>query len=229
MARRARTPRQSDGEAAVPGVPDAPDASAGRSLTQRGVRTRARLLTAAREVFSQVGFSDVRVTDITTRAGVASGTFYTYFDSKEAVFREVAGQVLAEMQIDPRGDPDNTARDPVRDLEYGTRCYFACIRRNARIARSIEEMHMREPGLGSERREILVRGVKQVERWIRMLQRRGICDPKVEPWPTALALHAMTVSTAYDHLVHRDAPEETDTLVQATTNIWRSTVGLKHQ
>jgi hypothetical protein len=37
----------------------------------------------------------------------------------------------------------------------------------------------------------------------------------------------MNVSVAYDHLVYRDAPEETETLVQATTRIWCATVGLK--
>ena len=76
------------------------------------------------------------------------------------------------------------------------------------------------------RRDTLIVGVKRVERWIRALQERGTCDPALEPWPTALALHAMNVSVAYDHLVHRDAPEETDALVRATTRIWCATVGL---
>ena len=100
------------------------------------------------------------------------------------------------------------------------------MRRNARIARSIEEIHNREAGVGTSRRTTLVRGVKRIERWIRRLQEKGQCDPGLEPWPTALALHAMNVSVAYDHLVHRDAPEETEALVQATTRIWCATVGL---
>src|SRR5262245_32537914 len=71
--------------------PDADSAPAGTaSLTPRGHRTRSKLLVAAREIFSRTGFFEVRITDITARAGVASGTFYTYFDSKEELFREVA-------------------------------------------------------------------------------------------------------------------------------------------
>jgi hypothetical protein len=70
-------------------------------------------------------------------------------------------------------------------------------------------------------------GVKRIERWIKRLQEQGICDPKLEAWPTAQALHAMQVSVAYDHLVHRDAPEETEMLLAATIRIWRAALGLK--
>ena len=212
----------------APAAPlDAVGSEAARALTRRGLITREKLVVAARAVFAEVAFSEVRITDITERAGVASGTFYSYFDSKEAVFREIAGQVLAEMQMDQRGAPDNPLRDPVRDLEFGIRRYFEVIRRNARIARSMEELHTREPGLGGIRRKTLLRGVKQIERWIRKLQERGICERNLDTWSTAMALHAMTVSIAYDHLVHRDAPEETERLVQATTRIWRAAVGLE--
>ena len=194
--------------------------------TQRGRNTRAKLLAAAREVFSRVGFSDVRITDITAAAGVASGTFYTYFDSKEEIFREVAAQALAEMSAAPRRPPDDTERDPARQMEAATRRYFESVRRNARIAHSVEEIQAREPGVRDARREILIVGVKRIERWILRLQRDGTCDPRVDAWSTALALHAMNVSVAYDHLVHRDAPEETEVLLKATMRIWCATLGL---
>jgi AcrR family transcriptional regulator len=201
---------------------------ADEALTRRGRRTRAKLVSSAHDIFLRVAFDEVRITDITKRAGVASGTFYTYFDSKEEIFREVAAQAISEMSESVRRDPatQNTERNPVRDIEQATRRYFECVRKNARIARSIEEMQRREPGVGTVRRDTLIVGVKRVERWIRALQERGICDPKLEPWPTALALHAMNVSVAYDHLVHRDAPDESEALVRATTRIWCATVGL---
>lgn len=55
---------------------------------------RADLLTAAAELFSGRGFSDVAVSDITSRAGVAAGTFYRYFPSKEDVITELRRDVL---------------------------------------------------------------------------------------------------------------------------------------
>ena len=41
-------------------------------------------------MFEERGFLDTRVADIVAAAGVAQGTFCSYFDSKEAAFTEVA-------------------------------------------------------------------------------------------------------------------------------------------
>jgi AcrR family transcriptional regulator len=59
--------------------------------------TRERLLRASREVFERDGYINARVADIVLGAGVAHGTFYTYFDSKEDVFKVVAGLVVEEV------------------------------------------------------------------------------------------------------------------------------------
>ena len=57
--------------------------------TARGERTLRKILDAALEEFGEKGFGDGSIVGITSRARVALGTFYTYFDSKEAVFRAV--------------------------------------------------------------------------------------------------------------------------------------------
>jgi AcrR family transcriptional regulator len=225
MARANRATRRTGQPSPPPRLPGRPTDLA--PVTQRGRNTRAKLVVAAREVFSRVGFSEVRITDITAEAGVASGTFYTYFDSKEEIFREVAAQALAEMSAAHRRPPGETERDPALQIEAATRRYFEVVRRNGRIAHSIEEIQAREPGVGRVRRDTLIVGVKRIERWIRALQSAGICPAQVAPWPTAQALHAMNVSVAYDHLVHRNAPEETEVLLRATTRIWCATLGLR--
>ena len=65
--------------------------------TPRGERTLRKILDAARDEFGERGFSESSIAVITQRAGVALGTFYTYFDSKEAVFqalvRDMSDQV----------------------------------------------------------------------------------------------------------------------------------------
>lgn len=65
--------------------------------TARGQRTLRKILDAALEEFGEKGFSEGSIVGITGRARVALGTFYTYFDSKEAVFqelvRDMSGQV----------------------------------------------------------------------------------------------------------------------------------------
>jgi len=55
--------------------------------TARGKRTREKLLQAAEIEFGEKGFHEAAVAGITYRAGVALGTFYTYFESKEEIFQ----------------------------------------------------------------------------------------------------------------------------------------------
>jgi AcrR family transcriptional regulator len=55
--------------------------------TTRGKQTREKLLRAAEAEFGEKGFHAVGINDITRRAGVALGTFYVYFESKEEIFR----------------------------------------------------------------------------------------------------------------------------------------------
>ena len=66
--------------------------------TARGERTLRKILDAALEEFGEKGFADGSIVGITTRARVALGTFYTYFDSKEAVFRELVRDMSAQVR-----------------------------------------------------------------------------------------------------------------------------------
>ncbi len=55
--------------------------------TERGRRTLRKLLDASAIEFGEKGFHEASVSSITRRAGIALGSFYTYFDSKDALFR----------------------------------------------------------------------------------------------------------------------------------------------
>jgi AcrR family transcriptional regulator len=64
-----------------------PPAGEGKApRTARGEKTMRKILDASLDEFGERGFGDSSIVGITTRAKVALGTFYTYFDSKEAVF-----------------------------------------------------------------------------------------------------------------------------------------------
>ena len=75
--------------------------------TERGRRTLRKLLDAAAGEFGDHGFHDASISAITARAGVALGSFYTYFDSKDAIFRALVSDMsdavkqAARAAIDP--------------------------------------------------------------------------------------------------------------------------------
>ena len=197
-----------------------------RRLTRRGRDTKNRLIDAAHQIFNTTPFHATRIVDITKQAGVATGTFYTYFDSKEALFRIVAKDILEAMYAAPKGDPDNTEANPVRDIAYASRQYFEVCLEHRRIAQSVELLRTVDDVVGSTRRGALLRGVQRTARWIERLQNLGFCDPRIDPWYTGMALQTMNVSVAYDQLVHREEPDDMDALVAAVTPIWARAVGL---
>jgi AcrR family transcriptional regulator len=74
-------------------------ASSGKApRTARGERTLRKILDAARDEFGERGFSDSSIVGITRRAGVALGTFYTYFDSKEELFQALVRDMSEQVR-----------------------------------------------------------------------------------------------------------------------------------
>lgn len=53
---------------------------------QTKLNNRESILNAAREVFADLGYGATTVRDIIRKTGLASGTFYNYYKSKEEVF-----------------------------------------------------------------------------------------------------------------------------------------------
>lgn len=70
---------------------------------QRSVRKESRelfrreILKAAAQVFGELGYQRARIADIATRAGVATGTVYNYFESKDAIFQHILRQGIEEL------------------------------------------------------------------------------------------------------------------------------------
>jgi AcrR family transcriptional regulator len=83
--------------------------------TERGRRTLRALLDAAALEFGANGFHATGITDITRRAGVALGSFYTYFASKEDIFRalvsDLSAQVKTEVAPHVEAAPDALSRE----------------------------------------------------------------------------------------------------------------------
>jgi len=106
--------------------------------TERGRKTLRRLIEAAAAEFGERGFHEAAITGITRRAGVALGTFYTYFESKEEVFRalvlDMSRATRAHVAEAVKGAPDRLAAERI-----GLEAFIAFTRRHPELYRIIEE------------------------------------------------------------------------------------------
>src|SRR5262249_14130346 len=139
----------------------------------KGVRTRARLLAAAKEIFEEHGFLEARITDISERAGLSHGAFYHHFDSKEAVFRELAESLDEELA----GPMESVilARDAVPDpkerLYISLRRHLEHYRSEAKIMGVVEQVARYDDYVGEVRAKSSGRHREDIAASIRRLQR----------------------------------------------------------
>ena len=106
--------------------------------TARGRQTRDKLLQAAEIEFGEKGFHDAAISGITHRAGVALGTFYSYFEGKEEIFQALVSYMnrrirswIAERIAD--------APDRITAERLGLEAYIEFVREHRGIYRIVQE------------------------------------------------------------------------------------------
>jgi AcrR family transcriptional regulator len=168
--------------------------------SRKGIRTRARLVEAAKRVFEESGFLDARISDIAERAELSHGSFYHYFESKEEIFREVAGaleeQLSAHSVVDS-GLLDATSGASMRErLTESNRRYLEDYRNESRIMGVIEQVSRYDDEVRAARLARQQQYTEQTGMAIRRLQRQGLADSSLDPTIAASALTAMVTRFA---------------------------------
>jgi AcrR family transcriptional regulator len=192
--------------------------------TMRGARTRAALVTAARTIFERAGYLDARLTDITTEAQCATGSFYTYFANKEEVFAAVlegAQEDIMHPGMDRVSDDD----DPYAVLEASNRAYLKAYQRNAKLMGLLEQVAHIDPEFRKFRNRRAEAFVGRNARGIADLQARGIADRELDPMMASRALSSMVSRLAYSVFtvgdgVDQEDPIDIEKLVFTFTRLW---------
>ena len=204
----------------------------GERTTAKGLRPRDELVAAARRVFERDGYSGARVADIASGAGVAHGSFYTYFSSKQDAFLAVMRDVGAQFREAIAGPPGEVrgrggrGESPYQALDASNRRYLDAYRANSVIWALAEQVATTDP----EIHEIRLRGRRQhvarVAATIRRWQDRGIAYPGIDPQTTAGALVSMLSNFAYWWLAGGDSYDP-EAAAATLSDIWARAVGLR--
>jgi AcrR family transcriptional regulator len=193
----------------------------------KGRRTRARLLAAGKAVFERDGFLQARITDIAAEADVSHGSFYHYFDSKEALFREIAEEV--EVRLVSMDDvPFHVDREsgPIDRIRAANRSYLTAYKKEARIMRVIEEVSRYDETVRSIRTKRDDYLAARLESAITRLQFEGNADQRVNTRYAALALGGMVARFAEMMFIGGQA-FDLNTAVEQLTLLWSNALGIK--
>ena len=128
--------------------------------TERGRRTLRKLLDAAAIEFGERGFHEASISGITRRAGTALGSFYTYFDSKDEIFRALVDDLSGRVREAAR-----EARQPGLPALEVERVALASFLRFARehkeIYRIIDEAEFVDPDSFRQHYETTARRIEE--------------------------------------------------------------------
>ena len=144
--------RDGMGETVDEGVQISPASDGKAPRTARGERTLRKILDAAQEEFGERGFSESSIVAITQRAGVALGTFYTYFDSKEAVFQALVRDMSAQVR-DHVAPALQDAKDAIDGERLALESFLQFARTHRDVYRIIDEAEFVEPAAYREHYE----------------------------------------------------------------------------
>ena len=112
--------------------------------TSRGERTRRKLLDAASIEFGEKGFHEASITGITSRAGTALGSFYTYFDSKDEIFRSLVRD-LSDQVRQHAGGSISEGMGALKTERAAFAAFLEFARDHKEIYRIIDEAEFADP------------------------------------------------------------------------------------
>ncbi len=112
--------------------------------TPRGEKTLRKNLDAALSEFWTRGVSDSSIVGITTRARVALGTFYTYFDSKDAVFAALVSDMSRQVR-DHVAPAFEGASDALDAEARALASYLGFVAEHKEVYRIIDEAEFVDP------------------------------------------------------------------------------------
>lgn len=203
--------------------------------TPKSKRRREELLAAAKRTFEELGYFETRVADIAKAAHVSHGTFYTYFDSKDDVLRELVDALAddlfrasAQQAVGSSARGDGPHPSPFDTLEATIRTFMYAYRDRAGMIRILEQATASSDEFLAVRQEIRRRFGARLEAVLKIqLGRHESAGPasRLDPTIAAYALGGMVEDFARGCYVLQLLMEE-DAAIDTLAIIWARAVGL---
>lgn len=205
-------------------APEEPPPGAAPKVSAKARRTRARLLSASRKIFERDGFVEARVSDITAAAGVSHGTFYTYFTSKDDIFKALVLDLVHDFGSPSSADPAQDPEEAFQAIRHTNAEYAEMIRKNARLM----NVWRQAASVNTELAELLRvedgRVIGRAEHGIKRFRTLGFAHPRVDERYLARALGTMTKEFCAQ--IFNEEQQDFDGVVDTLTDIWATAIGL---
>ena len=150
-------------------------------MATRKTDKRRQILDAAVEVFAATGFHKSRVSDIAREAGVADGTIYLYFKSKDDVLISIFEEAMGEM-IERAEAAIADLEDPLAQLNRLAVHHMENVEQNKTLAKVLQvELRLSNTFMKEYQPKRLRQYMDIIGRIIEEGRRRGVIRRDVDP------------------------------------------------
>jgi len=163
--------------------------------TRKGQATERLFLDAARRVFARDGYLNAKLSDIALEAGKSSGSFYNYFDSKQAVLTALAEDFNAEL-LELAAAPYRRGVPAQEALFEAVGAFWSTYKRRLPELAGVFQASMTDEAFAERWRAIRAQGITSIAEGIRVAQAEGYA-PGLDPLLAASALASMIEHFCY--------------------------------
>lgn len=185
------------------------------------LRTRTRMLDAARELADLGGFDRTTVAQVTDRAGTSRATFYLYFENIREIYLELARRTSD--QLFEAAAQGWHATDLETSVASWVRGYVTCFRENAGILRVSYGHRFDDADFNALIIETRLRLTQQLATGLDGCMAVGLARP-MDTRLTAEALGSMLESLCVFEIDHRQQRDLTS-LCEGLADLWLHAVG----
>ncbi|KYP81143.1 TetR/AcrR family transcriptional regulator [Ferroacidibacillus organovorans] len=159
----------------------------GSEKKERGRQeTRNKILQAAMDVFSEKGYNDTLVDDITRESSTSKGAFYFHFPSKKAIF-EVLLDTLIDRLLAGANQAIDTRHGAVEKIRAALTVVLSTLTRHEKATRLL---FVEASGLGKTFDRQVYAAHRAIARFIALHLTHAVEDGSIEPIDCTLTAYA---------------------------------------
>ncbi len=196
-----------------------------RITAEAKAETRRRIIEAASDLFTTEGWENTTTRGIAAEAGIATGTLFNYFESKESIVAAMMCEALsgAQEELKNREAGDQTLEEELFSLIWSELRSLRRFRKFLPAAAETIFSPMRRSSLDSPGETIRVNHLEAVEK---IIADHGIAAPLP---PITMQLYWTLYLGVFAYWTSDDSPKQEDTLALLDHSLHLFTASLRSQ
>jgi len=189
----------------------------GQTRRARVEQKEHAIVEAARQMFTENGFSGTRMSGIAKRAGVADGTLYLYFENKEALARAVITDFYGRLTQSAQEGVDHLSSTEER-LRFLARHHLTNVMEERRVLEMLPMLDLEMDSYGGSELFALNKNYVAIfDRIAKDGQQSGTVNPNITPWVLRDIFYG-SMDYGSRTMLLRERPEDIDVFIDDLMN-----------